>query len=467
MMEKISPLKILPDKTKHGFKIHSEVNGIFLKTWYILPSNKRKINFTFPRYLRINENFMCSLGLSVGEGLNNPNLRNIHYNFSNTNIELVKKVYSWLIKDLGVPKKSIQIYVNIPKKEFNKDKIIDQIKSKFKISNEDIKYYFKDRNKKVSVMIQVCNSIFQSFYLNLFKILEKEIIKSKNYRISFLKGLFSGEGHVKHSVYGTIESIGFSFNPKTEKSLSEFVRRCLELERIKSKIDNTRGYLYFCGYENMLRFFGLGIVDLHNDKKEKFMKLIKNSVIHVHLDKGILDKIDKFSQLELSRKIGVSQPLISRWKKDNCIGLDELIRIFPILEISREDFVKKIKFLKITNSYVKDRESINFILSIYNFEDKPFKIDVYRNRKRSNKSSLFSILKDVMETSRHEDIYLNSISKRSHLNKITIQQKLRMLEINGYLEYIGMKGLSKVYEITEKGKLEYQNLQGLYKIKQI
>lgn len=466
MIKQISPLEILPDKTKHGFKIYSEINGSFLKTWYVLPSNKRRIGFTFPKYLKLDENFMCSLGLSVGEGLNNPNVRNIHYNFANTNFELVKLIYNWLIEDLGVSKESIRTYVNIPKKNLDKDSIINQVISELKISKNTVRGYFNERNRKVSVMIQISSSIFQSLYLNLFDTLKKDIIKNRDYRISFLKGLFSGEGHVKHSIYGTIESIGFSFNPKTEKLLSGFVRKCLELERIPSKIDYDRGYLYICGYENMLRLFVSDIMNLHKDKKEKFVTLVRNSTIHVHLNKDILNKIYRFSQLELSRKLGVSQSLVSSWRKRDCIGLNELVKIFSIFEMERREFVNGIKFLKITSSCVKDKKSINFLLSLHDFEDKPFKIDVYRNRKRSNKSSLFSILKDIVETSKYEEIYLNSIRKRSHLNKITIQQKLRMLEVNGFLEHIGMKGLSKVYGITEKCKSEYQDLQELYEMKQ-
>ena len=135
--------------------------------------------------------------------------------------------------------------------------------------------------------------------------------------------------------------------------------------------------------------------------------------------------------------------------------------------MNKKDLIDNIKFLKITNSYVKDRKSIKFLLSLYHFEEKPFKIGVNRDRKRSNKSTLFSVLEDIMKTSKDDSVYLGSVRGHSHLNKVTIQQKLRKLEEKGYLKHIKMMGLSKVYEITKKGKLEYQKLQEMYEMKQI
>src|SRR3989344_3550470 len=151
----INPIKILPKKTKQGFNIYSKVNGTFLKTWYILPSNKRKIEFTFPRHLRIDKEFICALALSIGDGLNDPNKRNIHYNFANTNIQLVKFVYNWLVKDLGVNRNRIRTYVNIPANDPDKENVLNSLISELNIPRDSIKYYFNDRNKKISVMLQI------------------------------------------------------------------------------------------------------------------------------------------------------------------------------------------------------------------------------------------------------------------------------------------------------------------------
>ena len=246
--------------------------------------------------------------------------------------------------------------------------------------------------------------------------------------------------------------------------LAKCLKHCLGIEGIKCRIKSEAGHLYICNYEHMLKLFVLGVIDFHKDKKEKFVRLVRNSIIHVHLNKSILNKANRFSQLELSRKLGISQPLVSSWKNRRCIGLNELSKIFPIFEISRKELIKNIKFLKITSSCVKDRESIKFLLSLHNFVEKPFKIEVYRNKERSNKSALFSILKDIVETLKDDDIYLRSVMRRSHLSKITIQQKLRKLEIDGYLRNVKMKGLSKVYEMTKNGMLEYQELSRLYKV---
>ena len=461
----INPIKILPKKTKQGFNIYSKVNGTFLKTWYILPSNKRKIEFTFPRHLRIDKEFICALALSIGEGLNNPNKRNIHYNFANTNIKLVKLVYDWLTKNLGINKNSIRTYANIPEENSsNKDLIIQNLVLQLDIPKESIRGYLNKRNRKVCVMLQISNSLFQSFYLNLFDKLKGDIIRNREYRISFLNGLFAAEGHVKHSVYGTVENVGFAFNPKVERLLAEFLKHCLALEGIKSRIDEKKGYLYILGYKNMLRVFLLGIINLNEEKREKFIRLIKNADVYAHVNKGLLDKLQQFSQLELSRELKVSQPLISLWRKENRIKLSILAELFCIFGMPKREFTRHIRFLKIANSKVSDRNAISFLLSLHDFKRGSFKIKVGRVRKRSNKSALFSILKDAIASSGGDKLYLESFRKNSHLSKITIQQWLKKLKDKGFVRHTGIKGHSKVYVVTKKGLSKYKGLSRLYKM---
>src|SRR3989338_1127418 len=152
---------------------------------------------------------------------------------------------------------------------------------------------------------------FQLIYLKLFDILQHKMILNNNYRRLFLKGLFAAEGHIKHSIYKTIESIAFSFNPKTEIKLARFIQICLKKEGIETKIRNDA--VYFCGYENMLKFYLLGIMDLHKDKKEKFVRLSKNANVVVHFNNNLLDRLrNKISQRKLAKYLGCSQSTLSK-----------------------------------------------------------------------------------------------------------------------------------------------------------
>ncbi|MBU1703865.1 MAG: hypothetical protein KJ922_00710, partial [Nanoarchaeota archaeon] len=126
---------------------------------------------------------------------------------------------------------------------------------------------------------------------------------------------------MKHSIYSTIENISYSYNPKTESGLAQFVASCLFEEKISCK-DNLKGTLYFCGYENMIIFFRKGLMDLHTQKRMKFLRLIKNSRFSLHFRSGTLCSLRQISQSKLAKSLGTSQSGVCKMLAQDFIGVD-------------------------------------------------------------------------------------------------------------------------------------------------
>lgn len=353
----INILSCLPSRSITGFNLYyKEINNV-LHVWY-QPKSRGKCIFTFKKYIELNESFISCLGLSVGDGLNNPSTRNSHYTFANTNFELVQLIFNWLKNNFNVYSANIQIYLNIP---INQKTIPDTTTLEKQFSRKITVYKLK-RHKNPSLTIQLGNRVFQCLYLSLLDKLKNTILNESSLRTAFLKGLFAAEGHVKHSVYNTIEGMSFAYNPKTEHNLMLFVKNCLAKEQIPSK-DNAKGYLYFCGYENMIKFYQLGGLSLHEAKEKKFLQLVSNSKITLHFDKHYLDPLRLQSQRGLATKLKCSQPMLSKCLKRNFIGLQYLNKLGDLLDISLNIVNKQIKFVSVGSNIIRNPNAIKFLLS--------------------------------------------------------------------------------------------------------
>jgi len=347
---------LLPKKSYSGFNLNFREESDNLYIWYRKPQGGKIVEFRFPLKININEDFIKNLSLCLGDGLNNPNKKNTHCNFSNKNLDLINIVYDWW-QSLGVPKEKISVYAFT-----NSKKDINLIEKKIitKLGCKSVRFYTSNRHKSFTSFIQIGNSIFQSFYLNLFKKLKKEIYKNKEFRHAFLSGLFAAEGHVKHSIYGTPESISYSFNPKTEQDLAKFVKICLEKEGIISKISKDK--LYFCNYEQMLKFFRLGLVGLHSDKESKFKYLCKTIDLTLHFKDNFLNSLDYSSQGKLAKKLGCSQSAISQNIKHNRFNLNLFKLAFP--SFTEGEIIKNTDFVYIRTSKIEDKETISFLINL-------------------------------------------------------------------------------------------------------
>lgn len=347
---------LLPEKSFSGFPLKFEERTNTIYVWYHKPQGGKQVEFEFPKFVEINSKFVRNLALCIGDGLNNPSKRNTHCNFANNNLDLVEFIYDWW-QELRVPERKISVYI-CASKDAGVQNFEQVVKNRLKCDN--VKTYILPRHRVPTITIQLGSSIFQSFYLNLFDSLREYIVSDEELRRAFLAGLFAAEGHVKHSIYGTLESISYAFNPKTELNLAEFVIACLAKENISAKI--SRGQLYFCNYEQMLRFYLLGLANLHKKKEEKFKTLSKNANVTLHFKPNFLQKHIVISQRKLAKILGCSQSSLSLDMKYNRFGIKKLKVAFP--KLSKEDMVSNTEFAHVGTSKVVDKASVTFLIDI-------------------------------------------------------------------------------------------------------
>jgi len=357
----IQTAELLPQNSASGFIMKQEIRGNNLYVWYKKPQGGKLVEFSFPKRLNVDPIFIQNLALCIGDGLNNPSKRNTHCNFANNNLDLVKLVFEWWLR-LGVSKEKIFVYTCAGK---SKDLELAKRSAEKILGCKNVRGYLLSRHKYPTNIIQVGNSIFQSFYLNLFQNLQHIIIANRDLCRAFLSGLFAAEGHVKHSTYGTIESISYSFNPKTEKDLAEFTVKCLLKEGISAKI--STGQLYFCGYEQMLQFYILGLAKLHRQKEEKFRKLCLKADITLHFKPGFLQNLE-FVQQQLARQLGCSQSSLSLDIKHNRFNFRRLRLAFPRITIS--EILQNVDFAHVRTSKISDSKAIAFLINLQSSEIK-------------------------------------------------------------------------------------------------
>ena len=353
-MSQLNLKQIVPAQSRKGYEVKISEENKYLHVSYKTCS--RNVSFTLPTSIDLDENFFEGLGLAIGDGLNNPSTRNTHFNFANTDMLLVNKMVEWLTK-FNIQK--IGAYLIVPLGT-NKD-VIDKISHELDKRVGKVNVYFKDRTLKPRVMIQVSNSIFQMVYLSLFSQLKSTILHNVSFRRSFLSGLFAAEGHVKHSVSGTLECMSFSFNPKTERELATFTSECLEREGIPSKIKIKEHYgaIYFTNYNNMLRFYLIGGISLSQGKTEKFVTLLRNAKIDVHLKNGFLEFL-RTGQNKTAQKLGCSQANVSNMIKRSSISMQNAKKLNRLTEIRK---LADVDYITISTCSIKDRKLIGFLLN--------------------------------------------------------------------------------------------------------
>ena len=455
----VNIFSILPQKTHSNHILYARKHNKNLIVWY-RPKNINKIELVLPQFMILDERFFENLGLSVGDATININKRNTHYNFGNTNLKLVIRIKDWLKKYFNISEEKFNFFIisKTQPKEF-----LDYAQRKLQ---KKIKVYYSKRHGKPTLTLQLSSSIFIALHKSLFEELKCITLKSKKFREAFLRGLFAAEGHIKHSKYGTIESITFAYNPKIETYLANFVVKCLELEDVKAK-HNNKGTVYVCGYENMLKLFNKNLYSIHRKKEEKFINLCRNAIFSIFLNSSALKRLKLFSQLDIAKYIDCNQASISSWlSQKNGIRIGLFIRIFKLLKLKRKNLINNIDLIKVANSTVKDKKSIKFLLSFYKFEESDGKIKLNENRKLGINSTLFFYLYYI-NLSLKENGYISTRYVSNLINRplITVQQRIKDYVNKGLLKplkFYYREGYR--YKLTDYGLKTLKNLSEIYSI---
>ena len=214
------------------------------------------------RVIELDELFFEGLGLWVGEGGKNKGLY-----FGNSDPELILHFLKFVEGKLGVRRQNFKVTLNVPPAEdggSSKNRWSETMQIPIKsftrtctdprISREYAQIYFNG-----IVLVELMKA--------LQKKLEPSILSTKEFTVSFLRGMFAAEGQVALRKHGALH-VTFS---SADLKLVSFLKECLRSVGIASgkyMIQSRKFPIY--GYKNLKRFKELGIHTLHPEKCVKF-----------------------------------------------------------------------------------------------------------------------------------------------------------------------------------------------------
>lgn len=458
-MAHLDVMNALPTSTHAGYPLYAEPGGNNINVWY-RPQSIGRVMLRMTRYIALNEDFFENLGLSVGDATLNIGKRNTHYNFGNTNPELVKRITDWLNTRFGMPPDKLSFFIIKKGQDISFDR---KVRGLF---GRDIKSYCSARHGKPTLTVQLSSAIFIALHRAMFGRLKYFIKGSGTARRAFLRGLFAAEGHIKHSRYSTIESVQFAYNPWRERLLARFVRACLVAENVKA-IDNGRGTLYVCGYPNMLKLYRSGIFRMHAEKEQKFIKLCSNAMFSIFLDGRALERLKRFSQLDIAKAIGCCQSAVSNWiAGEDGIRINFMSKVFPLLGPSRDALLNHIKYLKVTNSTVQKKPDISFLLSFHKFKQGNGKIKLNTKGKLGVTATQYFFLHHIAKCKKERGfISARAVSTCMSARMGTVQQRISDYVGRGWMRtggYHYREGYH--YRLTDSGLRQLRRLSGLYEL---
>lgn len=265
--------------------------------FYDVKTNKNKLNITKKYYhkkgrpfsLKLSEKIIISpevVGLIVGEGY----VGNRNFVFANSNEKAITEVLDFL-KQFNLPIKiSLEISIKDKGKIFeNECKEFWEKYLKTNIKRVRLRKEFKSITKHGTMHLNINNSLVAKILNIVIADSKSKIEKNKKLSVDYLRGIIAAEGNinVKKST-NCIYMIRISASKSEER---EHYKRCLKKvginiycedmptvspqEGIKRgwKTDKGRaGAVIISRWENFIKIFELGLLDLHKDKKNKFLE---------------------------------------------------------------------------------------------------------------------------------------------------------------------------------------------------
>jgi len=290
-------------KTYLIFKTKELIKRINSKEeFYDIKSNKNILNITkkynhkrgrtfsvrFPKEIKISAEVV---GLIVGEGF----IGSRHFVFANSNEVAIDKVSNFL-RQFNIP---IKLYLEISVKD--KEKSYISFCKRFwekhlniEINKVRLRKEFNSITKYGTIHLILNNSLFAKLLNEIINISKIKIEKNIDYSVNYLKGIIAAEGNIniKKST-NCIYMIRISASKKEERG---HYKRCLEKVGIKIycedmptiskleakqkgwKTDKGRaGAVIISRWENFVKVFELDLLDIHGDKKDKFLKYFFNN----------------------------------------------------------------------------------------------------------------------------------------------------------------------------------------------
>jgi|GEM_PF-5576564 len=268
--------------------------------WYKWPCGKNQnsdenngVRFNYlilPRYIPLDELTLVSLGLLEAEmEVSVPNSSQI--SFTNCEPNLINLIIKFFER-IGIKPTCWKWYIAFNFKLLNLEsyqttKMREELAKNFWMKNTFISPFMKikkvfiytgnrrnlnfdpDTIRRGTLKISYYNIILRKIILELLKEIKKTILKRKDKTMvkNYIRGIIAGEGSVKLSKSGAIDSVAIgsmnSFNKR-------FFRKCLKILGIKPSKDQKN----CCGInnkENFFKIYKLGLFDLNKTRYRKFL----------------------------------------------------------------------------------------------------------------------------------------------------------------------------------------------------
>jgi predicted transcriptional regulator len=348
-IENIIPKEILISGKK--VKIETEKSKGKIKVFYKAIKGKGPKKFIFPESILVNGKLGEFIGLYVGDGKTTKNeIR--HAEFVSKDKELNFLVLSFF-KNLGVRNEDFTFKINYSFGE--EEKIKREWIDALRISPEKVRIKKSYRYRFSTLRIQVNGTIFRLILDSLIKEVIDQVKQNAGLRRGFLRGVFAAEGTIAiRDNY--INYISISYNPSTEMKQRDLYRDLFCIEDIKVVIKErkgNRGDIVISNWNNYLKLWQLGIFDICERKKERFLEMLKKVKICFVIKKRFLSDIFEslsMSQKETAELLGTYQASISRM-----INGDFLLQLEQIYEISK--ILKKHEFF---SEIIKNIKNVRF-----------------------------------------------------------------------------------------------------------
>jgi len=116
-----------------------------------------------------------------------------------------------------------------------------------------------------SVRILYSNLLLNRLILNILNSIKK-VIQNNNLIVFYLQGLFAGEGDIKLTSSGSIDSVRLGCTNLKEK---KYYIKLLKRLQIKSKLEEN--YICVNNRKNFIKMYKLGLLKLHQQRYKKFL----------------------------------------------------------------------------------------------------------------------------------------------------------------------------------------------------
>lgn len=334
----------------YDIKINQNILNI-TKKYY----NKRGRSFSvnFPREIKISPEV---IGLIVGEGF----IGSRNFVFANSNPKAIDEVSNFL-KQFNLP---IKLYLEISVKDKNKSyvnisKIFWKKHLNTNINKVRLRREFNSITKYGTIHLILNKSLFAKLLKKIIHISKIKIERNKDYSVDYLKGVIAAEGNINVKKFtDCIYMIRISASRKEER---ENYKNCLEKVGIKIyckdmptvspkegiergwKTNKGRaGAVIISRWENFIKVFELGLLEIHKEKQEKFLKyFLNNKFTKQFMDfKYFLNK--EFTMKEAQNYFGFKGRYLNR-----------VLTLYHQGYISRKRMNNRDYLYRLTNKYIQ------------------------------------------------------------------------------------------------------------------